>query len=96
MGCSLHHCRYLTTLQMLQFVCVIIHGLLPSFYQCGYPNIVPKVSLHAVDLPNKCLLITTKYLQIIVANAVIFFILFANFYFFAYINKKKKTEKEVQ
>jgi len=64
--------RYLTRLQMFQFILVFIHGLLPMYYDCGYPKIMPTV---------------------IVGNATIFFILFANFYFFAYVNNKKKTEK---
>jgi len=61
--------RYLTRMQMLQFICVFIHALLPTYFDCGYPNIMPKV---------------------IIANATIFFVLFANFYFFAYINNNNK------
>ena len=34
--------------------------------------------------------------QVIVGNAAIFFILFANFYFFAYVNKKKTEEKKLK
>jgi len=64
--------RYLTSIQMLQFVCVFIHALLPSFYDCGYPKIMP---------------------QVLIANAVVFFSLFANFYFFAYISKKIKKKE---
>lgn len=68
--------RYLTRLQMLQFVCVFLHALQPLFYTCDYPSFVPKV---------------------IIANAAAFFILFANFYFFAYIkniNSAKKPKME--
>ena len=36
------------------------------------------------------------YFQVIVGNAAIFFILFANFYFFAYVNKKKTEEKKLK
>jgi len=68
--------RYLTRLQMVQFILVFIHGLMPMYYDCGYPNIMPMV---------------------IVGNATIFFILFANFYFFAYVNKQKKAvEKKTE
>jgi len=67
--------RYLTRLQMVQFIMVFVHGLLPMYYDCGYPKIMPTV---------------------IVGNATIFFILFANFYFFAYVNKKKAVEKKTQ
>ena len=35
--------RYLTRLQMIQFVCVFIHALLPLYFDCGYPKIMPKV-----------------------------------------------------
>ena len=38
-------CRYLTKLQMLQFVCVMIHALLPMYFDCGYPKIMPQVIL---------------------------------------------------
>lgn len=65
--------RYLTRLQMVQFVCVFIHALLPLLFDCGYPEIMPKILL---------------------ANAAVFFILFANFYFFAYINKKSKSAEK--
>jgi len=65
--------RYLTGLQMLQFVCVFLHALQPLYYSCDYPTLVPKV---------------------IIANAAAFFILFANFYFFAYINSSKKKKVE--
>jgi len=67
--------RYLTRLQMIQFIGMILHGLLPMYYDCGYPKIMPAV---------------------IVGNAAIFFILFANFYFFAYVNKKKTEEKKLK
>ena len=36
-------CRYLTRLQMVQFVCVFFHALLPLVLDCGYPKIVPLV-----------------------------------------------------
>lgn len=65
--------KYLTTLQIVQFVCVFCHGLLPLYFVCDYPQIMPKV---------------------LVANAVVFFILFANFYFFAYMNRKPKSEEK--
>ena len=35
--------RYLTRLQMIQFVCVFFHALLPLLFDCGYPKIVPLV-----------------------------------------------------
>jgi hypothetical protein len=35
--------RYLTRLQMAQFVCVFIHALLPLMFDCGYPKIVAQV-----------------------------------------------------
>ena len=35
--------RYLTRLQMVQFILVFIHGLMPMYYDCGYPNIMPMV-----------------------------------------------------
>ena len=35
--------RYLTRLQMIQFVCVFFHALLPLVFDCGYPKIVPLV-----------------------------------------------------
>jgi len=65
--------RYLTKLQMVQFILIFSHGLLPIYFDCGYPKIMPTV---------------------IVANAIIFFILFANFYFFAYVNQKKKESSK--
>jgi len=63
--------RYLTRLQMLQFVCVFLHALQPLYFTCDYPRLVPKV---------------------IIANAAAFFILFANFYFFAYINSSRRSK----
>ena len=36
--------RYLTRLQMLQFVCVFMHALQPLYYTCDYPKFVPKAS----------------------------------------------------
>jgi len=66
--------KYLTRLQMIQFVCVFIHALLPLSFDCGYPKIMPKI---------------------LIANAAVFFILFSNFYFFAYI-KKKSAPKEIK
>jgi len=65
--------KYLTTLQLLQFVCVFLHALLPLYFQCDYPKIMPLV---------------------VIANAVIFFTLFANFYFFAYIRKQSNEFKK--
>ena len=46
--CKIQHtvklcCRYLTRLQMVQFILVFIHGLMPMYYDCGYPNIMPMV-----------------------------------------------------
>lgn len=67
--------RYLTRLQMVQFIGMILHGMLPMYYDCGYPKIMPAV---------------------ICGNAATFFILFANFYFFAYVNKKKTEEKKLK
>ncbi|XP_023340169.1 elongation of very long chain fatty acids protein AAEL008004 [Eurytemora carolleeae] len=60
--------RYLTSLQMIQFVFVFLHAVQPLYLDCDYPKLVPKV---------------------LIANALIFFFLFSNFYFFAYIKKKK-------
>jgi len=65
--------RYLTRLQMVQFVCVFFHALLPLVLDCGYPKIVPLAMC---------------------ANAVAFFVLFANFYFFAYVKKHQDVKKE--
>ena len=42
--------RYLTRLQMFQFILVFIHGLLPMYYDCGYPKIMPTVTL----CPQQC------------------------------------------
>jgi hypothetical protein len=36
-------CRYLTALQMAQFVLIYIHAALPLFFQCDYPIVVTKV-----------------------------------------------------
>ncbi len=36
-------CRYLTALQMAQFVLIYIHAALPLYYQCDYPIVVTKV-----------------------------------------------------
>jgi len=66
--------KYLTRLQMIQFVCVFIHALLPIVYDCGYPKWIPIAV---------CL------------NVAAFFVLFANFYFFAYIQNKSETKKSV-
>jgi len=65
--------KYLTRLQMIQFVCIFIHALLPLYFDCDYPKYMPKV---------------------LIANSFAFFILFANFYFFAYINRKPKAEEK--
>ncbi len=35
--------RYLTALQMAQFVLIYIHAALPLYYQCDYPIVVTKV-----------------------------------------------------
>lgn len=61
--------RYLTKLQMGQFVLVFCHQLVYSHVDCGFPKI--------------CIVLMAFH-------AFIFFVLFANFYFFAYINQKKK------
>ena len=37
--------RYLTRLQMVQFVGMILHGMLPMYYDCGYPKIMPAVRI---------------------------------------------------
>jgi len=66
--------KYLTRLQMIQFVCVFIHALLPLYFDCGYPKIMPKI---------------------LIANAAVFFILFSNFYFFAYIKKNSAPKEKV-
>ena len=31
-------------MQMLQFILVFIHGMLPVYFDCGYPKIMPTVS----------------------------------------------------
>ena len=31
-------------MQMLQFILVFIHGMLPMYFDCGYPKIMPTVS----------------------------------------------------
>ena len=30
---------------MVQFILVFVHGLLPMYYDCGYPKIMPTVRL---------------------------------------------------
>ena len=87
--------RYLTRLQMVQFIMMILHGMLPMYYDCGYPKIMPMVRfwfLWSLLIRKK----TTKSFQVIVGNAATFLILFANFYFFAYVNKKKSEEKKLK
>ncbi len=42
--------RYLTALQMAQFVLVFVHALLPLYYTCDYPIIVTKVMATLVTL----------------------------------------------
>ena len=37
--------RYLTRLQMVQFIGMILHGMLPMYYDCGYPKIMPAVTI---------------------------------------------------
>ena len=37
--------RYLTRLQMVQFIGMILHGMLPMYYDCGYPKIMPAVRI---------------------------------------------------
>ena len=37
-------CRYLTSLQMIQFVCVFLHAVQPLYLDCDYPKLVPKVN----------------------------------------------------
>ena len=44
--------RYLTRLQMLQFVCVFLHALQPLYYDCDYPRIIPKVSSSLLSWNN--------------------------------------------
>ena len=38
------HFRYLTRMQMLQFVLVFLHSLQTLYYDCNYPKIVAKVN----------------------------------------------------
>ena len=35
--------RYLTRMQMIQFVIVFLHALQTLYYDCNYPRIIPKV-----------------------------------------------------
>ena len=35
--------RYLTRMQMIQFVIVFLHALQTLHYDCNYPRIIPKV-----------------------------------------------------
>ena len=72
---------------MVQFVCVFFHALLPLVFDCGYPKIVPLVSCFSY--------FTSSMFQVICFNAVTFFVLFANFYFFAYMKKKDNAKKSV-
>jgi hypothetical protein len=43
-------CRYLTALQMAQFVLIYIHAALPLFFQCDYPTVVTKVRVIFIEL----------------------------------------------
>ena len=47
--------RYLTTLQMAQFVLVFFHALLPLYFTCDYPVIVAKVEEFLFVLKEKVL-----------------------------------------
>ena len=94
-------CRYLTRLQMVQFVCVFFHALLPLVLDCGYPKIVPLVRhfflikfISVFKFSQSANLSFEFYAQAMCANAVAFFVLFANFYFFAYVKKHQDVKKE--
>ena len=77
--------RYLTSIQMLQFVCVFIHALLPSFYDCGYPKIMPQVSL--IPMRNwflhypifNCILKNCS-IKLWKSRFIVFYSSFANYY----------------
>ena len=79
--------RYLTRMQMIQFVIVFLHALQTLYYDCNYPRIIPKVRLL-----NGIFIIKSSQFQLQTLNMVIFFVLFGNYYFYAYINKKKKYQ----
>lgn len=42
--------KYLTTIQIVQFVIMIAHGLIPAFVDCGYPRILLSLALPQVFL----------------------------------------------
>jgi len=64
--------KYLTRMQMTQFVLVFLHSIQTLYYDCNYPKIIAKL---------------------MILNMVIFFVLFGNYYFYAYIKKKNKSKK---
>ena len=80
--------RYLTRLQMIQFVIVFLHAFQTLYYDCNYPRIIPKVKLFILNFLN----LKSSSFQLQTLNMVIFFVLFGNYYFYAYINKNKKYQ----
>ncbi|RWS12774.1 elongation of very long chain fatty acids protein-like protein [Dinothrombium tinctorium] len=63
--------KYLTILQMVQFVVVIIHACIPLFIDCGF---------------------NPMFAYLLIAHAVLFYIMFYNFYTNAYSSKKSVLE----
>ena len=76
--------RYLTRMQMIQFVIVFLHALQTLYYDCSYPRIIPKVIYYYSRASSQI------SFQLMTLNMLIFFVLFGNYYFYAYISKNKK------
>ena len=81
--------RYLTRMQMAQFVLVFLHSVQTLYFDCNYPKVVAKVTSPTHFRYPRC----KVNIQAMIINMVIFFVLFGNYYFYAYITKKKDSRR---
>ena len=90
-----HFRRYLTRLQMAQFVIFFAHAMQPLFIECDYPK-VPLVMIMMI-MTTKMIMIwqdsSTNFFQIycwiILGHGVLYFCLFSNFYSKSYLSKNR-------
>ena len=90
-----HFRRYLTRLQMAQFVIFFAHAMQPLFIECDYPKVAMVIFM--MIMTTKMIMIwqdsSTNFFQIycwiILGHGVLYFCLFSNFYSKSYLSKKR-------
>ena len=83
-----HFRRYLTRLQMAQFVIFFAHAMQPLFIECDYPK-VPLVIFMIMIWQDSSTNFFQIYCWIILGHGVLYFCLFSNFYSKSYLSKKR-------